>query len=211
MEAVEAITRVQNIITSFANLDISEEVIASKFSEEAGKIAKVQIVGSGDTVKAVTIIMSSIGEASLKLMLNRIPLVKRKNLIAINQIERDKSQVEIENYLTVMKNLNLQGNAEERIWSNINKSFDYENDQIKKYNIKMESLREIQIKEHNEYSKMCMNIFFEISVLLPDAVLAVRNELDLEIAPEEYLNIYNDHIKLGKKMFSEFIEQVPNT
>lgn len=127
MEAVEAITKAQNMVASFSNLNFSEETITAEFSAEEGKIAKVQIVGSGETVKAVTTIMSSIGAATLSLMLGRSPLMQRKNLIAINEKQRDKSNAEVERYVSIMKNLNLQGNTDQGLWDTINRSIDYEN------------------------------------------------------------------------------------
>jgi hypothetical protein len=46
MDAVEAIIRSQNMIASFSNLEISEQQLTSCLSEDAGKVAKIQIVGS---------------------------------------------------------------------------------------------------------------------------------------------------------------------
>lgn len=210
MEAAEAITKAQNMVANFSNFNINEEAITAEFSSEAGKIAKVQIVGSGETVKAVTTIMSAIGEATLSLMLRRSPLIQRKNLIAFNEKHQDKSQAEVERYISIMKNLNLQGNADQGLWGTINRAIDYENEQIKKYDQEIDSLWEVQNTEHLKYAQKCMDKFFEISSLMPDAILAVRNELDLKISPNEYLDIYNENIEKGKKVFSEFLQQVPN-
>lgn len=210
MEAAEALTKAQNMVANFSNLNFSEEVITAGFSSEAGKIAKVQIVGSGETVKAVTTIMSAIGEATLKLMLSRSPLMQRKNLIEINEKQRDKSQAEVERYISIMKNLNLQGNSDQGLWDTVNRSIDYENGQIDLYDKEIDSLWEVQNSEHLEYVRKCMDTFFEISSLLPDAVLSVRKELDLEISPDEYLNIYDENIRKGKLVFNEFLQQVPS-
>ncbi len=210
MEAAEAITKAQNIVASFGDLNIDHEIITASFSSEAGKIAKVQRVDSGETVKAVTTIMSSIGEATLSLMLGRSPLIQRKNLIAINEKNRDKSNAEVERYISIMKNLNLQGNSEQGLWDTINRAVDYENEQITKYDQEIDALWEVQNKEHLEYAQKCMNKFFEVSAQMPDAILAIRDELDLEISPDEYLEIYNENIEKGKSIFSKFIQQVPN-
>ncbi|MDA3917670.1 MAG: chromosome segregation ATPase [Deltaproteobacteria bacterium] len=210
MEAAEALTKAQNMIANFTNLNASEETITAEFSSETGKIARVQIVGSGETVKAVTTIMSSIGAATLSLMLGRSPLMQRKNLIEIKEKQRDKSHAEVERYISIMKNLNLQGNTDKGLWNTINRSIDYENGQIDNYSKELESLWEIQNREHLEYAQKGMNTFFEVSALLPDAVLAVRKELDLEISPSEYLEIYNKNLEVGKKVFSQFLQQVPN-
>jgi beta-glucosidase-like glycosyl hydrolase len=194
MEAAEAITNAQNMVASFANLNSSEETITAGFSSEAGKIAKVQIVGSGKTVKAVTTIMSAIGTSTLYLMLERSSLFQRKNQISINESYRDKSQSEVDRYISIMKNLNLQGNTDRGLWDTVNRSIEFENEQIAKYQKEIDSLTEVQNQEHLEYTKRCMDAFFETSALIPAAVLAVRDELDLDISPEEYLEIYNTNL-----------------
>ncbi len=120
MDAVEAITISLNSVASFSNLNLSEEIVTKEFSSEAGKIAKVQIVGTGETVKAVTVFMSAIGTAILNLMLERASLIQRKNTIEINEKLRGKSRAEVERYISIMKNLNLQGNADQDVWDTVN-------------------------------------------------------------------------------------------
>ena len=210
MEAAEALTNSLNMIANFSNLNLSEEALTSSISSEAGKIAKVQIVGEGRTVRAVTTIISSIGEATLKLMLERSSLINRKNLMAINEKQRDKSQAEIERYISIMKNLNLQGNTDQGLWDTINRAIDYENGQVETYDKEIESLWDAQNKEHLEYVSKCMDIFFDISVILPEAILAVREELDLNISSDEYLDIYNKNIEKSRVVFKSFLEKVPN-
>lgn len=210
MEAVEALTNSLNTIANFSKLNLSEESLTSGFALEAGKIAKVQIVGGGRTVKAVTTIMSSIGEATLELMLERGSLISRKNVIAITEKLRDKSQAEVERYNSIMKNLNLQGNTDQALWDTINKAVDYESGQVETYNKEIDSLWSAQNSEHLEYASKCMDTFFVISEILPEAILAVREELDLSISPDEYLDIYGKSIEKGRVVFRNFLEKVPN-
>lgn len=210
MEAVEVLTNSLNTIANFSNLNLSEESLTSGSASEAGKIAKVQIVGGGRTVHAVTTIMSSIGEATLKLMLERGSLISRKNLITINEKQRDKSQAEVERYISIMKNLNLQGNTDQDLWDTVNRAIDYENGQVEKYSKEIETLWDAQSREHLEYASKCMDTFFDISAIFPEAILAVREELDLSISSDEYLDIYNKTIEKGRDVFRSFLEEVPN-
>ncbi len=53
-----------------------------------------------------------------------------------------------------------------------------------------------------------MDRFFEITTLLPDAVLSIRKELDLNISDEAYLDIFNKNIEQGKKVFGDFYENI---
>ena len=208
MEAVEAITKSQNMVASFSNLNISEEQITSGFSEQAGKIAKVQIVGTRETVQAVTIFMSEIGTATLNLMLERMALINRKNEIKISESLRDKYQSEVDRYIAIMKNLNLAGNQDQGTWDYVNKSFEFECEQRDKHNKEIDELWVIQNREQIVYVRKCLTTFFEISELLPQAVLSVRGELGLEISHEDYLDIFNKNIAKGKAVFDTFLSKL---
>lgn len=208
MEAVEAITYSQNMIPSFSNLKLSEEQITSSMVSNSGKIARVQIVGSKETVKAVTKYMSAVSGALLELMLDRSQLMLRKSDIQVLEGLRDKSQQEMDRYIAIMKNLNLEGNTDQSLWKSINASVDYEQNQYDKYQVEIDDLWSAQNKEHLEYSRKCMGKFYEITSFLPDVVLSVRNELDLEISPDDYLNIFNQSLEDGKKIFDDFLVRV---
>ena len=56
-----------------------------------------------------------------------------------------------------------------------------------------------------------MDKYFEITTLLPDAVLSVREELDLPISNEAYLDIFNKNIEQGKRVFGDFYERLSKT
>jgi hypothetical protein len=208
MDAVEAITKIQNMIANFSNLNISEEKITSELSEQAGKIAKVQIVGTKKTVQAVTTFMGEIGTATLHLMLERNSLINRRNDILVSTDLRDKCHSEVERYLSIMKNMNLVGNHDQGARDYINKSFEYESEQRDKYNQEIDELGALQNKEHIAYARQCMATFFKISDFLPQAVLSVREELSLEISPDEYLNIFNKNLEKGKAVFDKFLSKL---
>jgi hypothetical protein len=208
LEAVEAIVRSQNMIPNFCNLNMLEHEITSCLGIDAGKIARVQIVGSAETVKAVSSFMASVATATLNLMLERSELMLRKNNIQNIENLRVRSEQEVDRYIALMKNLNLEGNSDPRLWETINNSIGYEQGQVTKYNSELDKLWLVQNTEHMQFTKHCMGTFFEVSGLLPSAVLSVRNELDLNIAPEDYLSIFNDNLEKGKLVFEAFLKKV---
>ena len=208
LQAVEAITRSQNVVAILSNLNIDEQKISSSMVADAGLIAKVQIVGSEDTVKAVTKFMASIGTATLELMLERSKLVKRKNTIELLESYRLKAQDEIDRYISMMKKIYIEGSRDERLWGIVNKNVEFETEQRDKYAQEINDLWKLQNTEHLEFTKNCMDRFFEISLLLPQAVLSVRHELDLNISSEAYLDIYEKNIEQGKLVFDNFFKKV---
>jgi len=211
LQAVEALTRSQNIVASLPNLNINEQQITSTMTDDAGSIAKIQIVGSEKTVKAVTTIMASIGSAILELMLERGILTNRKNTIESLETYRLKAADEIDRYISMMTNINIEGNQDQRLWDAINKNVEFQTQQRDKYAAEICDLWKIQNEAHVVFAQKCMNDFFEITSLLPDAVLSVREELNLPISSEAYLDIFNNNIEHGKRVLGEFYEKVSST
>lgn len=208
LKATEAVTRTQNMISSFSNLNIPNEEITKNMIDDSGIMAKVQIVGTKETVRATTIFMAAIGTKTLDLMLERSTLLERK--ATIEEVERlkAKAQKEIDRYIELMKSLNLQGNQDRGIWGAIERQVDFEQKQIDKHTSTIAELWELQGSEHITFTKKCMDNFFEVSALLPPIILAVRNELEMEISPEDYLDIFNDNLDRGRAVFDEFFAKV---
>lgn len=178
--------------------------------DDSGVMAKIQIVGTKETVRATTVFMAEIGTKTLDLMLERSTLLERK--ATIEEVERlkAKAQREIDRYIELMKNLNLQGNQDRGTWDAIEGQVDFEQKKIDKHTNTIAELWELQGPEHMAYTRKCMENFFEVSALLPPIVLAVRNELEMEISPEDYLDIFNDNLDKGRVVFDEFFTKVSN-
>ncbi len=133
LAAVEAITRSQNIITSFHNLNIPNEKITSGMVKDSGIMAKIEIVGSKETVKAVTEFMTAIGITSRDLMFDRVVFLQRKETIEDVEALRSLSGREIDRYIQLMNNLNLEGNHDPVLWKTINDKIEFEQQQASKH------------------------------------------------------------------------------
>lgn len=208
LQAVEALTRTQNIVATLSNLNADEQKITSGMVNDSGLIAKVQLVGSERTVKAVTTIMASIGTSIMELMLQRGILVSRKNTIETLEGFRLKAQSEIERYIAIIKNINIEGNQDKRLLDTINYNIQFETQQRDSYSKEISHQWKIQNNEHLEFTQNCMDRFFEMTSLFPDAVLAIRDELNLPISNDAYLDIFNKNIEQGKTVFRDFFKKI---
>ena len=210
LQAVESLTRYLNTIASLPNININEQDITRQTTNDSGVIAKVQIVGSETTVKSVTAIMGNIGATIVELMLERASLVQRKNHIDILDNLRSKSQSEIERYISIMKNMNLEGNTRNNtlLWKPLNDNIEFETKQRDQYQKEIDGLWVLQNSEQLSFTKKCMNKYFEISLLVPDAVISIREDIGLPISNEAYLKIFNKNIEYGKCILEDFYEKV---
>ncbi|MES2182230.1 MAG: chromosome partitioning protein ParA [Pseudomonadota bacterium] len=204
LDAVEALTRTQSTITNLSNLHIDDKTISSQMENNSGVIAKVQIVGSEKTVKYVTTIISAIATAFLELILERIDLVNRKNKIALLEEFRTKAHSEVERCISIMGNLNLEGNSDEHKWDTLKRNIEFQSKTRDDYAKEINSLTKEQNFELLAFSNKCVERSFQITTLLPDVVLAIREELGLTISNEAYVDIFNKHIEEGRQVFSVF-------
>lgn len=210
LESVESITKAQNFFVNLSNLNFPTEELSRRMNDEAGVIAKVQIVGSERTVKAVTTVMAAIGTAVLELMLERVSLEERKSEIERLSVLRSTNEDEVDRYVKIMKDLNLEGNHDQRLWDTINGGVLFESEQRDKLTDEIDKLWEVQKRDHLDFSKKCMERFFEVTSLMAEVVLAVRAELNLPISDAAYLDIFNGSIEEGKRVFDSFISKVSN-
>lgn len=208
LQAVESLTRYLNTIASLANININEQDITRQTTNDSGVIAKIQIVGSESTVKSITAIMGSVGATILELMLERSSLVQRKNHIDVLADLRSKAQSEIERYISIMKNINLEGNRDPHLWKVVNENIEFETKQRDKFKKEIDDLWDTQNSEQLSFTKKCMDKYFEISLLIPDAVISVREDLGLPISNEAYLDIFNKNIEHSKHILEAFYEKV---
>ncbi|MFL1452873.1 chromosome segregation ATPase [Marinobacter sp. GN3S48] len=208
MDAVEAITIIQNMLSSLSNLTISNDQLTSTFSSNAGKIARVQLVGGKETVNAVTKFIGEVAANFLDLILERAELLQRQGQIQGLQIIRNEHQAEVERYIQVMKSLNLEGVVNQGTWEYVDQSFKFESQQRDRLDGEIVELSVLQNQEHLEFTKKTMGAFYDVSEELPDAVLSVRNELDLEIEEEDYRAIFQENIEKGRAIFEAFIQRI---
>jgi hypothetical protein len=208
MDAVEAITLSQNMLSSLSNLAITNDQLTSTFSSNAGKIARVQLVGGKETVKAVTKFMGDVAANFLDLVLERTILLQRQHQINNLQNIRNGHQAEVERYIQVMKTLNLEGVINQGTWEYVDQSFKFECQQRDELDSEIDELFALQNEEHLEFTKKVMRAFYDVSEKLPDAVLSVRSELGLEIEEEDYRAIFEENIEKGRAIFEEFIQRI---
>lgn len=91
------------------------------------------------------------------------------------------------------------------MWEVVNRNFAFEGEQIEKYTMEKQQLLVEQKKEHLLFTKLCIERFLTVSQFIPTAVFAVREELELVLDKEAYLNMFNENIAKGKAIFDSFL------
>lgn len=207
LRAAEAVSKGQNILGRLANLNLSNEEVGGEFSQISAALAKIQVVGTNETFQAVSAFSRELASAYLELLLKRDQLMERKNSIDALSRLLERSRAEQDRCGNLMKQLNIDGNRDQRVWDFVSANFESEQQQQKRYSQEQQGLWTMQNAEHLKFVELSLAKYVEVSKLIPAAVVAVREELDLRVNPETYLAAYNEDIEKGKAIFQSFLKE----
>lgn len=205
LEGFEALNKYQGSLALMSNLTIPNQVLADSFSSSAAQASKITLVGSEETVKNFTFFMGEVAASYMSLLLERGELVSRKEHIEFLETYRQKHSDEIDRYLMIMKNLNLDGITDQSVWERVNRSFEDECNSRDRISAEINANWAIQNQEHLKFSQRCVAEFFRVNDIAPYLLLSVRAELGLELDENEYIKIHTESANKGKRVFDEFM------
>lgn len=205
MQCVESLTRNISILPKFSNLELSNEVVAAVFDQEAAKIAKINVVGDEELVIGVLELMSELTTSTLDLLLDRTKILllkgkheKAQNILA--EINERKS-----NIIQMMDKANLEGNNNKQYWELLNTKLEYENGKSEEFSEKFINLDTHLFQEHISYTEKCVKKYSEVAKKAPRVILAIREELDLPISKENFLKTYDRSVEDQYETFQKFL------
>lgn len=210
LDAVEAIAKYQKAIENFSNLEMTDLDISTRISECAGKIAKVMVVGSNKTIRALTTYISFYEKVSLELMSARIGLTRRRDLIQLLRDQIQNNQNTNNKYLNLMEEYNIEGKTDEVKWKTINFLLESNQKNISNDVSEAEELESIQSKESIEYCQLCMIKYSEVNSFILDIIISIREELELELSKEELKECFDSRISKSSENLHNFFSKMEN-
>ncbi|WP_276672489.1 hypothetical protein, partial [Chlorobium limicola] len=211
LAAADAISTGINSISSFANLDISNDKLTAAYVDKSPSIAKVHVIAKSDTTKVVAKFVGELEAVYIRLFARRLPLLGKKQQIVFIKDQMDVFGRERDRMLELMKQYNLSGQIDPRKWEILEKNFNFEQERI-----------DNAVKEHDQlashmYSKQidlmseCINETTKLSRLITPVLLAVRTEIEIPFDETSYIAVIEENIQHQKSVVEEFIKQVQTT
>lgn len=208
LQAAEAVSRIQALLGRLVDLSAHDGEFANESRINSAAIAKIQVIGNDKTVRAVSAFMNEFVAAYTELWFERIRLVERKNRIEIVKQYREKASLEQERWLELMKRMNLDGSSDPRRWQVINDNFEFARKQHERYSREEQSAWTEQRREHLQVLKSCIEHSSRLAELIPPAVFAVREELELPLNKDEYMKSFNESMQRSKVALEAFMQKV---
>jgi hypothetical protein len=192
LAASEAIATGFATLARYVDLSIPNERLTERFIEKAPAMAKVHVIASEATAKALSELQTELSAAMLRLSAKRIPIAAEQERARSIKEQMDRFSGERDEMLRLMKQHNLEGIANEQRWAAIRRFYELAQSQtvqLADANAKAQSaLAEMRL----ELAATCGAELPRVGKLLVPLIVAVRKELDLPIDPEAYASILGD-------------------
>jgi len=208
LRATETISEAMSAIVRIADLNVSNEDLGKDISNSTSSINKIHVVGKDSTVYSTAIFSSEMGYIFLKLITDRIPLLVLKEQISTLEGSIEKSTKEREGIIEMMKDFNIKGNADRRLWDVLNENFNFQGKQLDNYFKERLSVQKVIIKGQ-------INLIREIAIhharlrkLLIPTLIAIREELELPLDKDKYSTFVEEDIIKNSKLLNEWIERI---
>ncbi len=208
LEATEAITANHLILMQLSDLNIPDAELSGQFAASAAAISKVNIIGSDETVKTVTELSVVISTQFLQLFEKRLPLIMRQQDINGKTHLRNKCSAEVDRMIELMKQYNLQGSVDTRLFDTIKTNFEFENNRCDDFIKEIDQLQTINNKEQIQLTFDCLKASKEVSKFFLPAISAVREEMDLPFDEDLYKTTIEKAQQATDNSVSEFFENI---
>ncbi|MFC1537026.1 chromosome partitioning protein ParA [Pseudomonadota bacterium] len=208
LDAAATFSRSLACIPKMANLDISMELISNDMEAHGPSAAKLYITAKEDTVAEVIGFSNELGESFLKLIKTRAELIDTTEAISIYQEMIKSSKTEQERILSIMKELNLNGQSDPEKWKYLNNCYDAENERIEETQKTIDDIVKENIPKHLQFSKLCMSEYARLSILISPMIMAVRSELHTSEDGDEFATIIRESMSRMQKSYDNYIKDI---
>lgn len=210
LKAAESVSKAMSAIARTSNLDITEDELGNDLSESSASFSKIHIIGKYKTVQAVSQFSSELAAVYLLLLTKRVPLLKKKNKISIIDGLIEKSSREREKIIEMMKEQNLQGPAEKRVFDLLNNNFEFEGKRLDDWFVQRDSLNKELLSDRIDFLRECASVYANLSKLLVPVMVTIREELDMTIDETKYRQMMEGETTKQNKVLDDFLKAIKN-
>ena len=207
LAAAEAVHAGILAVGRFSDLRIAVDKNLESYQEKAPAIAKVQIIASEETAKAVADLLGELSISIIRLMSKRVPLDQQRAEITLLEAQVSDFEQSRDRWLEEMKQYNLGGRADKVQWDTIDRNFQFEMQRV------AESLTQRNINGANLYAQQLdfsKEVFAEVQRLTEftiTAVLAMRQELRIPTERDTLVRIFQNSAAKQKATVESFLEE----
>lgn len=208
LATADAIVAGLALISRYADLSVTKDELTKDFFEKRSALSKVHLVGKEATVKAILEFTQELGIATLHLASLRNPLLQMKAQLEILDGQMKIFGKERDRMVELMKQLNFEGTQEARRWDFVKNTFEFEQQRVNDCLKQHEALHNKLKKAWTPFAAECFSTLNKLNALLPAAVKAVRDELELPIDFEFYKKAIDENLRRQQEVLSGYLNDI---
>lgn len=194
LETAEALAHANTLFGRMNDIENDQTVLGDDLAADLAKIAKIHIVGSDRTIQAVMDYANALGPAVIELAAKRRPLMIRKADIAHEQASIDVTLAERRRFVAMMQQFNLDGVNDQGKRERILAQSRIAKEAHESHIAAMGELSRLQLEGIFDTVRHSLALVDRVTRLLPPAILAVRSEMELPLAPHWYASLWIEQL-----------------
>lgn len=181
LAAAEALSAGFIAVERFGDIKLEPDEIVAPFIEKAPAIAKINIVGSIETLKGISAVTSALNAAYMHLHGERIPAQAIKSRYGVVSRQLETLLLNQTRSVEMMKEENFKGRPDGVRWNAIQANFAFESAEIKTQLAEQIELERAMGAEQLRLTELAMEQMKTLNTVLAPLVCSVRVELGLPI------------------------------
>jgi hypothetical protein len=179
--AAEAISRIQSMISELADFSTDPSMLSRRITADLGALAKVSVLGTDATVFAISRLTAASMLAYLQLTAVRQKLLQRHGKLKAALAARDAAVSQRQQISELLHQAFKAGSSEPTLLRRLQTQFECDAKAAEARQAEVEQLFEEHANEEREVHLRVLETNQKVLKHVPDALLAVRRELELPI------------------------------
>lgn len=208
LDAAEAVSAGLSSLANLANLDIPDDKVMEQYTQKAPSLAKVQVVGSMETVDAFLALTGEHSGQMLKLWAIRHQLMAQKRQISSLDVQVSEFRKEADRFLEMIKQYNINGIADQNRWGVLQRNFDFEHKRSVETNQKRQDIAHQLAIKQIAFIQQCSLATISVSTFVIPVLTAVRKELELPLQLEGYRASVEKSLARQRETLEEYLGEI---
>lgn len=208
LDTAEAIVASLELIARYADIEIPRNELSTEYSEKRSAISKVHLIGHETTVNALLEFTHEFSVAVMRLALLREPLLQMRAKLQLLNEQIQAFGKERDRMVDLMKQLNFEGNQETHRWEFVRNTFEFETKRVNDSINEQQSLNAKLKTDWIIFAAECFSTSNKLSALLPPAVKAVRDELELPLDYEMYKATIDEGLRRNQESLTAYLSKL---
>jgi hypothetical protein len=210
LNAAEAMVHANGLLGRMTDIENDQRVLGQEFATDLGKIAKIHIVGTKETVEAVMNYVNTLAPCFIELTSKRTPLLITKASIAHEQTFIDAALAERKRFTAMLQQLNLDGVTDKTKRDPIFAQSKIASENHESHIAAMNKLWRQQLEGIEGIVSHLQTVADKVTRLLPPAILAVRSEMELPLDPAWYESKWDEQLARVKAVTGKVLQTLRN-